>query len=162
MCIRDRPKSSGFKPLFNKPEAKEEIKRETKEETPIKESSTNFEASTELDSSNKEKSIDSYTAAKSQSNNTKAAELNILTSGDDISNLDFEAVELFTLSGSIQNKGKGLAGIKVDLGQAGEAKTDNDGNFLIEDVEEDASYEVTVNSEDYLSLIHISEPTRPY
>ncbi len=91
----------------------------------------------------------SATSSSSVATDSMATELSIKTEGDDISDLDFEALELFTLSGKVQNKGKGLANISVDLGQTGKATTDYDGNFSIEDVEEDTSYEVVINDENY-------------
>jgi len=79
----------------------------------------------------------------------ESSALSIKTEGDDISDLDFEAIELFDLKGTVKNKGQGVAGIKLNLGSLGEITSDNNGNFVCNEIEEDTSYNVEIENDKY-------------
>jgi hypothetical protein len=71
------------------------------------------------------------------------AELQVVVAleGNDISDLDFEAAELFSVSGVVKHKGKGLSGVTISAGEVGETTTGVDGKFSFEYIVEETPYE---------------------
>jgi hypothetical protein len=69
--------------------------------------------------------------------------------GEKIENLDFEATELFRLSGFVLYRGKPLANVRIDAGSHGATESRADGSFLIGGVLEDSSYSLHFSKPGY-------------
>lgn len=79
----------------------------------------------------------------------KEHKVSIALKGEDITGLDFEAAELFTISGSLTNKGKGIANYKIDCGEAGSTQTDSSGQFKIEGILDGTAFKLNLNDPAY-------------
>jgi pSer/pThr/pTyr-binding forkhead associated (FHA) protein len=59
---------------------------------------------------------------------------------DDITELNFEATQLFSIKGRVVHRGKPLKDVKISAGNLGAAVTAQDGNFILPRITEKASY----------------------
>ncbi len=67
----------------------------------------------------------------------------------DISDLNFDAVELYRLSGKVLHRGKPLAGATVEGEALGRLTTDSDGFFSFDNIEDGTTYSLTVSKEKF-------------
>ena len=88
-------------------------------------------------------------APKSFSYAKQEHKVNISLRGQDIAGLDFEAAELFAVSGTLLNKGKGIVNYKIDLGEAGTTTTNDKGEFTLNDILDGTSYNLKLNDPQY-------------
>lgn len=90
-------------------------------------------------------------AAPSKSENTSAEprSVTINLDGSDVLNLDFDAVALFDVSGTITHRGEALEGVTIEAGSLGNTRTDSRGQFRFENIEEGTSYQITASKEGY-------------
>ena len=74
----------------------------------------------------------------------------ILVDGNDVGDLDFTAVELFTVNGTVLHKDQPLAGVQIDAGSLGSTITDEHGNFSLLDVLDGTEETIKVLKEKFL------------
>jgi len=66
-----------------------------------------------------------------------------------VTDFDFEATQVFEVSGVVRHKGKPLVGVEVDGGALGTTVTDKEGRYEFKDVPEDTEYILKVNKPGY-------------
>jgi pSer/pThr/pTyr-binding forkhead associated (FHA) protein len=67
----------------------------------------------------------------------------------DIEHLDFVALELLSVEGTITHKGSPLADVSIDAGDLGTTTTDSSGKFSFTNVPETTNYSISISKENY-------------
>ena len=70
--------------------------------------------------------------------------------GESVPDIDFDATQLFTISGRVTHKGEGLSGVKLDAGDLGKFETDSDGRFHIPNVADATDYRLMLSKEKFV------------
>ncbi|HMO02229.1 MAG TPA: FHA domain-containing protein [Oligoflexia bacterium] len=68
----------------------------------------------------------------------------------DIPTLDFEAIQLFNLSGKVTHKNTPLAGVEITGGALGKINSDSSGKFIFKDIEDGTQFEIKASKERYI------------
>ena len=69
---------------------------------------------------------------------------------DNCDNLEFGAVQLFSISGRVVHKGKALEGVEIDGGPLGVTHTDADGNYSFDNVPDGTKYTLTAKKGNFV------------
>ncbi len=69
---------------------------------------------------------------------------------DDIVELNFDAYRLYSISGQIIHHNQPLAGVVLDGGPLGVARTNANGNFSFENIVEGSNYQINVSCDGYM------------
>ncbi|NLF24255.1 MAG: FHA domain-containing protein [Deltaproteobacteria bacterium] len=69
---------------------------------------------------------------------------------DQVTEIHFDAVMLFSLGGVVTHHGRPLEGVEVDGGVFGSQQTGPDGRFCFDDIEESTPYELRVSKTDHV------------
>jgi len=70
--------------------------------------------------------------------------------GESIADIDFDAVQLFSISGRVTHKGEGLSAVKIDAGELGKFETDSDGRFHIPNIADATDYRLMLSKEKFV------------
>ncbi len=87
------------------------------------------------------------TSTKITSSEPRTITINL--DGSDVLNLDFDAVALFDVSGTITHRGEALEGVTIEAGSLGNTRTDSRGQFRFENIEEGTHYSITARKDGY-------------
>jgi len=80
---------------------------------------------------------------------TEETPVTVTLEGSDVSDLDFEAIELFDVSGQVRHKGKGLEGVSIEAGEIGSTTTDSSGSFSFSEIVEGTEYEIVAKKDGF-------------
>lgn len=76
-------------------------------------------------------------------------EISGMVEGEDVS-VNFEAIQLFTVSGKILHRGKPLAEVDIDGGVLGKTQTGPDGSYRFSDVPENTKFSLTASRRGFI------------
>lgn len=76
-----------------------------------------------------------------------------------INELNFDAIQVFKISGKVLHKGKPLAGVKIEAAELGECQTNAKGVFSFDEVDEDTTYKITPSKAQFIFSGDNSEGT---
>lgn len=83
-------------------------------------------------------------------NSSNFATTETIVDGEDLIQIDFEALKLCSLSGKVNNKGLAVSGVNIFINSELKAKTDASGTFTISEVEEDSNLTITFEKNGYI------------
>ena len=64
-------------------------------------------------------------------------------------NLDFDAVQVFSLGGQVSHRDRPLEGVEIDAGPLGKTATGSDGRFIFDNVPEDTRYNISASKANF-------------